>query len=190
MKKGYICAAIAVAAIGPALSSDLAETLVLQNDALRAEVSPAWGGRLMFFGRTGGKNALWTNPSASTNTCDSAGKAKWKNVGGEKTWVGAIGSDYWKGFSSDGRDWPPPEWFDSAPLDVVRADATNILLRSGFHSACGWTIALEREFTLTGDRLLLREKLCDCSQISNVHKSQNWVADKITRISTAHFASL
>ena len=172
MKKGYICAAIAVAAIGPALSSDLAETLVLQNDALRAEVSPAWGGRLMFFGRTGGKNALWTNPSASTNTCDSAGKAKWKNVGGEKTWVGAIGSDYWKGFSSDGRDWPPPAWFDSAPLDVVRADATNILLRSGFHSACGWTVALEREFTLTGDRLLLREKLCDCSQISNVHKSQ------------------
>ena len=45
-------------------------TLILENDALRAEVVPEWGGRLMFLGRPGGKNALWTNPAAAANTVD------------------------------------------------------------------------------------------------------------------------
>ena len=135
------------------------ETLVLENDALRVEIVPAWGGRMMYFGRKGGSNALWTDPAAATNTVNAAGKPIWKNVGGEKTWVGGISS--WKGFKTPPvtSSWPPPEWFDSAPLDVVRANATNILLRSGAHSNEDWTVAVEREFTLDGDKLVLHEAL-------------------------------
>ena len=136
-------------------------TLVLENDALRAEVVPEWGGRLMFLGRPGGKNALWTNPAAAANTVDEKGKEVWKNVGGEKTWVGGMG--LWKGFANktDAKAWPPPAWFDSAPLEVVRANATNILLRSAAHTSGDWTVALEREFTLAEDGLKVREKLLD-----------------------------
>ena len=136
-------------------------TLILENDALRAEVVPEWGGRLMFLGRPGGKNALWTNPAAAANTVDEKGKEVWKNVGGEKTWVGGMG--LWKGFANktDAKAWPPPAWFDSAPLEVVRANATNILLRSAAHTSGDWTVALEREFTLAEDGLKVREKLLD-----------------------------
>ena len=134
-------------------------TLVLENDALRAEVVPEWGGRLMFFGRLGGKNALWTNTAAAANTVDENGEEVWKNVGGEKTWVGGMG--LWKGFKNetDAKGWPPPAWFDSAPLEVVRANATNVLLRSSAHTSGDWTVTLEREFTLLADKLILRGKL-------------------------------
>ena len=147
---------------GAALHLDAAPaTLILENDALRAEVVPEWGGRLMFLGRPGGKNALWTNPAAAANTVDEKGKEVWKNVGGEKTWVGGMG--LWKGFANktDAKAWPPPAWFDSAPLEVVRANATNILLRSAAHTSGDWTVALEREFTLAEDGLKVREKLLD-----------------------------
>ena len=122
----------------------------------------------MFLGKPGGKNALWTNPSAATNDAVKV----WCNIGGEKTWVGTM--ETWKGFNGGGEapHWPPPIWFDSAPLEVVRANETNMLLRSGFHMSGNWTVALEREFTLAEDRLEVREKLWDCSQIANVHKSQ------------------
>ena len=135
------------------------ETLVVDNGAIRAEVVPAWGGRLMFFGRSGGTNALWTNPSAAANTVDDKGREVWKNVGGEKTWIGGMG--LWKGFKNDAdaTSWPPPAWFDSALMEVVRANATNILLRSAAHTSGDWTVALEREFTLLPDKLILREKL-------------------------------
>ncbi|MBR4614762.1 MAG: alpha-L-fucosidase, partial [Kiritimatiellae bacterium] len=137
------------------------ETLVVDNGALRAEVVPEWGGRLMFFGRSGGTNALWTNPAAAANTVDDKGREVWKNVGGEKTWVGGMG--LWKGFKNgaDATSWPPPAWFDSAPLEVVRANSTNVLLRSAAHTSGDWTVALEREFTLTEDGLEVREKLLD-----------------------------
>ena len=136
-------------------------TLVLENGAIRAEVVPEWGGRLMFLGRPGGKNALWVNPAAAANTVDDKGKEVWKNVGGEKTWVGGMG--LWKGFKDDpkAKGWPPPAWFDSAPLEVVRANATNILLRSAAHTSGDWTVALEREFTLREGGLEVREKLLD-----------------------------
>ena len=115
------------------------ETLVVDNGAIRAEVVPAWGGRLMFFWRSGGTNALWTNPSAAANTVDDKGREVWKNVGGEKTWIGGMG--LWKGFKNDAdaTSWPPPAWFDSALMEVVRANATNILLRSAAHTSGDWT---------------------------------------------------
>ena len=152
-----LVAVLAMSAAGEATCAP--KPLVLENAALRAEVVPEWGGRLMFLGRPGGKNALWTNPGAATNTVDSKGREVWKNVGGEKTWVGGMG--LWKGFKDDpkAKGWPPPAWFDSAPLEVVRANATNILLRSAAHVSGDWTVALEREFTLLPDKLILRERL-------------------------------
>ena len=145
--------------------------IVLENAALRAEVVPAWGGRLMSFGRPGGGNALWTEPSAATNTVDASGKPFWKNAGGEKTWVGGMSA--WKGFKGEGAKshWPPPAWFDSAPLGVVRSNATNVLLRSAPHTSGDWTVALEREFTLLGDRLVLNERLLPLSTNDNSHNS-------------------
>lgn len=115
----------------------------------------------MFLGKPGGKNALWTNPSAATNDAVKV----WCNVGGEKTWVGTM--ETWKGFNGgdEAPHWPPPIWFDSAPLEVVRADETNMLLRSGYHTSENWTVALEREFTLKGERLVAREKLINVANL-------------------------
>lgn len=133
------------------------ETRTLENEFLKVVVVPAWGGRMMFFGRQGGKNALWTDCAAARNTVDANGNAVWKNVGGEKTWVGTM--PIWKGFSDSGEMWPPCKWFDSGALEVVRANGTNILLKTATYRSGEWTVALEREFTLVGDRLLLRETL-------------------------------
>ncbi len=133
------------------------ETLTLENGFLKVVVVPAWGGRMMFFGRPGGKNALWTDCAAAHNTVDAKGNAVWKNVGGEKTWVGAM--PVWSGFADSGAMWPPCKWFDSGVPEVVRANGTNILLKTAAHRSGTWMVALEREFTLVGDRLLLRETL-------------------------------
>ncbi len=89
-------------------------SLVLENDAIRAEIVPAWAGRLMFFGRADGPNVLWTQPEAARFTIDAGGKPVWRNVGGEKTWVGSQGRG-WRAFAGkeSGSVWPPPAWFDS-----------------------------------------------------------------------------
>lgn len=133
------------------------ETLTLESGSLKAVVVPAWGGRLMFLGRPGGRNALWTDCAASRNTADGNGNDVWKNVGGEKTWVGTM--PLWRNSNQSGKMWPPPQWFDSGMMEVVRADATNVLLRTAQQKMGGWTVSLEREFTLAGDRLVLRETL-------------------------------
>ena len=64
--------------------------VVLSNAALRAEIVPAWAGRMVFFGRPDGPNALFANPEASAATTNAAGGRIWKNVGGNKTWVGEM----------------------------------------------------------------------------------------------------
>lgn len=136
--------------------------VVLSNAALRAEIVPAWAGRMVFFGRPDGPNVLFANPEAAAATTNAAGGRVWKNVGGNKTWVGEMEAA-WPGFQDDSGEgsWPPPAWFDSAPFAVVRADAESVLLRSGVHTnaALAWTVAVEREFTLLPDRLVLRERL-------------------------------
>ena len=137
-----------------------AATIVLTNDALRAEIVPAWAGRLMFFGRPGGPNVLWTWPEAARFTVDAGEKPVWRNVGGEKTWVGSQGRG-WCDFAGkeSGRVWPPPAWFDSEPMRVVRADTRSALLRTGVHRGGDWEGAMEREFVLEGERLVVHERL-------------------------------
>lgn len=140
------------------------QLIVLSNAALRAEIVPAWAGRMVFFGRPGGPNALFENPGAAAATTNAAGGRAWRNFGGNKTWVGEMEAA-WPGFQEPPSyaDWPPPEWFDAAPLAVIVANASNVLMRSGFrtNAALGWTVALEREFTLLPDRLVLHERLID-----------------------------
>ncbi len=135
-------------------------TVVLECGDLRAEVAPAWAGRLMFFGRKDGRNVLWTNPDAASAPPDANGNPVWKNVGGEKTWVGSQKKG-WRGFvgQAEGSVWPPPAWFDSEPLRVVSADTTNVILRSDAHACGDWVVALERCLTLWPDRLVLRQRL-------------------------------
>lgn len=145
-----------------ALAGETPGRIVLANAALRAEIVPDWAGRMVFFGRPDGPNALFANPGAASATTNASGNRVWKNVGGNKTWVGEMEAA-WPGFQEPPSDafWPPPAWFDSEPLEVVRAGATNVLMRSGVHTnaAIAWTVSLEREFTLLPDRLVLHERL-------------------------------
>lgn len=136
------------------------EPVVLSNAVLRAEIVPAWAGRLMSFGRPGGANALWTWPEAARLTVDEDGNPAWKNVGGEKTWVGSQDRG-WRAFAGkeSGSVWPPPAWFDSEPMAVVSADATNVVLRTAAHRGGDWIVALERSFTLEADALVVRQRL-------------------------------
>ncbi len=141
-------------------SAPMHDSILLTNSSLRVEISPEWAGRMMFFGRPGGVNALWTNPEAAAYTIDTAGKPLWKNVGGEKTWVGSQRRG-WRAFAGveKGRVWPPPAWFDSMPMSVVTTSPTNAVLQTGVHRAGEWAVSLERAFTLLGDRLVIRQRL-------------------------------
>ena len=155
-----ILAVSALSATMPASNASAATPVVLENGSLRAEIVPAWAGRLMFFGRKGGENVLWTNPGAENATVDQNGKPAWKNVGGEKTWVGSQGAG-WRLFLGieSGPAWPPPAWFDSTPMRVVKADPTNLVLRTAAHAGGDWVVALEREFDLRADCLVMRQRL-------------------------------
>ena len=148
--------ALVPAAALAAAADPFPDSIVLSNDMLRAEIVPAWAGRLMSFGRPSGTNALWTWPEAARFTVDENGNPVWRNVGGEKTWVGSQGTG-WRAFT--GKVWPPPAWFDSMPMDVVESGPTGAVLRTGVHRAGDWAVRLERSFALCGDRLLVRQRL-------------------------------
>lgn len=152
--------ALVPAAALSAAADPFPDSIVLSNAALRAEIVPAWAGRLMSFGRPGGANALWTWPEAARFTVDEEGNPVWRNVGGEKTWVGSQGKG-WRAFAENGpgRAWPPPAWFDSMPMDVVECGPTGAVLRTDVHRAGDWAIRLERSFALCGDRLVVRQRL-------------------------------
>lgn len=157
----FVSFAAAMVAFAPLCPAEAVTPLVLENDAIRAEIVPDWAGRLMFFGRKDGENVLWTQPEAADFGCYPSGTPKWKNVGGEKTWVGSQGAG-WRAFAGIETDsaWPPPAWFDSMPLHVVESAPGRIVLRSDAHrGGAGWVVAMEREFTLESDGLVIRQRL-------------------------------
>ncbi|MBR4612138.1 MAG: hypothetical protein IKO40_05415 [Kiritimatiellae bacterium] len=154
-----LAAATALSSIPQATAATT--TIVLENDNLRAEIVPAWAGRLMSFGRKGGENVLWTQPEAADFGCYPSGTPMWKNVGGEKTWVGSQGAG-WRAFAGieTGSAWPPPAWFDSIPMNVVESSPNHLVLRTAAHPGIrGWVVAMEREFTLEADVLVIRQRL-------------------------------
>jgi len=163
MLKKFITMATVSVASATSISAPTPATIVLENEFLRAEVVPAWAGRLMSFARKGGQNVLWTDPDAAGLTVDADGKALWRNVGGEKTWVGSQGAG-WRAFAGveEGPVWPPPAWFDSEPFEVILNEGNRLLLRSGagrFKTGMDWECAVEREFTLDGDTLVIDQRL-------------------------------
>lgn len=151
---------LSLLAIAVPLRAADVEMIVLENGAVRAEIVPAWAGRLMSFGQPGGGNVLWTQPEAADFGCHPSGKPRWKNVGGEKTWVGSDPAA-WRAFEGveSGPVWPPPAWFDALPMQVVAADATNVVLRTAAHRGGDWVVALERAFSLESDALVVRSRL-------------------------------
>lgn len=151
---------MALSAMAATEISPSTPSVVLECGDLRAEIVPAWAGRLMFFGRKGGRNVLWTNPDASDAVFDQNGNPRWPNFGGEKTWVGSQ-EECWLAFAGKdkGTVWPPPAWFDSMPLRVVHSDPTNLVLRSDAHAGGDWVVAMERSFSLGPDRLVMRQRL-------------------------------
>lgn len=159
MKNNILATTIGVAAVAvsslPALG-----TIVLENSSLHVEIVPAWAGRMMFFGRTGGSNLLWTQPEAADFGLSPSGTPMWKNVGGCKTWVGSQGQG-WRDFAGieSGPVWPPPAWFDSTPMHVIKANPTNVVLRTDANRAKDWLVILEREFTLLPDSLVINSRL-------------------------------
>ena len=155
-----LAAATTLSAI-PRPSSAASTPIILENDALHIEIVPDWAGRLMVFSRKGGGNVLWTQPEAAEFGCYPSGTPMWKNVGGEKTWVASQGTG-WRAFAGieEGGVWPPPAWFDSMPMRVVKADSTNVVLRTDAHRGIGgWVVAMEREFTLEAESLVIRQRL-------------------------------
>ncbi len=153
-----------------ALGAPTPDSILLTNSSLRVEIVPDWAGRMMFFGRPGGANALWTHPEAAAYTIDTAGRPRWKNVGGEKTWVGSQERG-WRAFArrDKGIVWPPPAWFDSMSMQVASKSPTNAVLRTGVHHAGEWAVSLERAFTLLGDRLVIRQRLIPAENCADAH---------------------
>ncbi|MGI6495921.1 MAG: hypothetical protein ACOX5G_07500 [Kiritimatiellia bacterium] len=127
--------------------------LRLENDRVVAEVDATHGGRVLAFGPKGGRNWLWRNEAVRANADPDA----WTNIGGEKTWVGAIGD--WAGQFGLARDWPPPAWFDRSAFSVERVARDAVSLRSRVSPGDCWKVVLNRRISLDGDALVVRSTL-------------------------------
>lgn len=68
-------------------------------------------GRVMFFGRTGGKNVLYNNESLAGQTVPKD-DGTWHDFGGDKVWP--TQQDWWIRYT-DRNGWPPPYFSDAAP---------------------------------------------------------------------------
>lgn len=126
---------------------------VISNGTMAATINPEYGGRVMSFGKKDGKNWLWNNCAVPLDDPKA-----WKNYGGEKTWVGTIGGGWGEMFGGTA-GWPPPKWFDDAPLSVEYADAGRIDLHSVVSPGDIWNVVLNRKMFFEGDSLVIRSVL-------------------------------
>ena len=127
----------------------------LSNGRAFATVDATLGGRVLAFGRAGGRNWLWRNES----TRNLADPHAWKNVGGEKTWVGTIGDWTTQFCIRRERGWAPPAWFDGSPFSVERADADCVELRSRVSPGDFWKVGLRRRISFEGESLAIRSEV-------------------------------
>ena len=81
----------------------------IANGLVAAVVIPAIG-RVMQFGLEGAAGVFWENRALDGHLHDAAAD-EWVNFGGDKCWPAP--QAVWTG--QQGRDWPPPEGFDSRP---------------------------------------------------------------------------
>lgn len=113
--------------------------VVLANDRVEVGFAPHHG-LILGFGPAGGRNLIWLNPHPLASTR----LAGWSNFGGEKLWWGPQVD--WA--AVQGRRFPPDEALDG-PWQVVTADATRVVARSGVSPWVG--IRAEREIALARD---------------------------------------
>lgn len=125
-----------------------AESLVLENPALRIEISVEKG-RLMSFRPTGlGRELLWHNsPEEIAKGIEAIGYANW---GGDKVWP--VAQIFWR--YGVGRVWPPDSAVDGSAATLVRRTAESVTIRFPVSEAFG--SQLERTFALDRERPLLR----------------------------------
>ncbi|MEM6332239.1 MAG: hypothetical protein AAF823_02750 [Planctomycetota bacterium] len=98
-------------------------------------------GRVMFFGKRGGENAMWLGD------IDPAAEG-WKNWGGDKAWWWP--QDRWGEVLGDGREWPPPVAIDGSAWEVMGPSAGGkIGMQSPVDEALGASLA--RRFAVYPD---------------------------------------
>ena len=130
------------------------ELVLSDGTGATAVVAPAAGGRVLAFrpaGMPGGGNAFWTNP------LDDPMLAGWRNVGGEKTWIGP--QSRWRGMA--GKAWPPPAFFDRERYGILPgATASAATLRSPPPPADGdCPFSVERAVSLADGVLRVESRL-------------------------------
>ena len=124
--------------------------LTIGNGRMSAEIDSSLGGRVISFGPAGGRNWFWRNEPVRNDPDPKV----WKNVGGEKTWVGTIGD--WTMQFGRKRGWPPPKWFDGSQFSVERAEKDRVEMRSRVSPGDVWTASLRRAAFFEGDSLVIR----------------------------------
>lgn len=119
------------------------DSIMLKNDHLELEVSPAIG-RITGLKRVGGKQLIWLNTPEAVKQ-DKANRATnpevWVNYGGDKAWTSL--QDEWPG------RWPPDPVIDGAPYTVVKTSERQAVMESGVGSRHGMKI--RRTITLDAD---------------------------------------
>jgi hypothetical protein len=99
----------------------------MQNGLIEAVIVPAIG-RVMQLGLLGDSvGALWRNPALDGQRHEPPDDLllprEWRNFGGDKCWPAPQSS--WPEVQC--RNWPPPDAFDSRPMDAVAAETSGIL---------------------------------------------------------------
>ena len=87
--------------------------LRVQNgkSAAYAVASPTEAGHVLEWHPDGSEtNRFWKSPFPDRLLY------KWRNVGGERTWIGP--QNRWQDFSADNLAWPPPSFLETVPFDI------------------------------------------------------------------------
>ncbi len=124
--------------------------LELDNGQICLAVSPDVG-RIVWFGKSGGKNLLWLNDQTSIE--QALKKSLWPNYGGDKIWPAqeAIWPVIYRS------SFPASHAFDGKPWKVIESGRTKIVMESG---TCPYlAIKGVREISLEGNSAVIKNKL-------------------------------
>ena len=121
--------------------------ITLEAGSVRAVVAPERGGRIMALHFADGPNLLWVNVRPDRLMW------KWRNHGGEKTWIGP--QESWK--TQGGQAWPPPAFFDADPFVVTRRTPTLIVMLS--RPDTNWNLRVSCTVEVFADRLRVTSEL-------------------------------
>ena len=124
------------------------DSIMLKNDHLELEVSPAIG-RITGLKRPGGRQLIWLN------TAEAVRQGQADRVTNPKVWVNYGGDKAWTSLQDEWPDrWPPDPVIDGAPYTVVEVSKRRLVMESGVGSRDGMTI--RRTITLEADAARVR----------------------------------